>query len=77
MSVNDTLKFKSYGWKRDYESKAPHIQKILNQHKQYYPQDAHGVIDEWSALIRNQNEVYQQEERVRKENEYLAREQYK
>lgn len=77
MSINDTLKFKSYGWKKDYESKVDHIDKVLGEHRQYYPPDAHGVIDEWSALIKNQAEVYQQDERLRKENEYLAREQYK
>lgn len=77
MEINDTLKFKSFGWKKDYEQKRPHIEKVLAEHKQYYPPDSHGVIDEWKALIRNQSEVFQQEERLRKENEYSMKEQYR
>jgi hypothetical protein len=77
MEVNDTLKFKAYGWKKDTEQKRPHIEKVYQEHKQYYPEDSHGVIDEWQALIRNQAEIYKQDERLRKENEYQAKEQYR
>jgi len=77
MEINDTLKFKAYGWKKDYEQKRPHIEKVYQEHRQYYPEDSHGVIDEWQALIRNQAEVYQQDERVRKEQEYQNRVSYK
>lgn len=77
MEINDTLKFKAFGWKRDYEQKRPHIEKVYKDHRQYYPPDAHGVIDEWQALIKNQTEVFQQEERLRKDQEYNQKEQYR
>ena len=77
MEINDTLKFKSFGWKKDYESKKPHIAKVLEQHRQYYPEDAHGVIDEWKALIRNQAEIFEQDERLHQENKYQAKEDYR
>lgn len=54
MSVNDTLKLKAYGWKKDMGTKQPHIQRVLDSHQQYYPQDAQGVVDEWDALNRQQ-----------------------
>jgi hypothetical protein len=77
MEINDTLKLKAYGWKKDYIEKQPHIQKVYQEHKQYYPEDSHGVIDEWQALIRNQAEIYRQEERMRKEKEFQAKENYR
>lgn len=77
MEINDTLKLKAYGWKKDYAEKQPHIQKVYSEFRQYYPEDAHGVIDEWQALIRNQAEIYKQEERMRKEKEYQTKENYR
>lgn len=77
MAVNDTLKFKSFGWKKDIEQKRPHIQKLYQEHKQYYPEDSHGVVDEWQALIRNQSEIYKQEDRLHKEQEYQQKELYR
>jgi len=77
MEINDTLKFKAFGWKKDYETKKPHIAQVYKEHRQYYPEDSHGVIDEWQALIRNQAEVYEQDERLRKENEFQSKENYR
>ena len=54
MEVNDTLKLKAFGWKKDMLTKQPHIQRVLQNHQQYYPPDAHGVIDEWDALMKQQ-----------------------
>lgn len=77
MEINDTLKFKSFGWKKDYETKKEHIKNVYKQNRQYYPEDAHGVIDEWQALIRNQQEVYEQDERLRKEHKAQSMIDYK
>lgn len=30
MDVNDTLKLKAFGWKKDMITKQPHIQKVIN-----------------------------------------------
>ena len=57
MEINDTLKFRSYGWKKDMEQKAPHIQRLYAQDKQYYPKDQGGIVDEWDALIKQQVET--------------------
>lgn len=77
MSVNDTLKFRAYGWKKDYEQKKDKIDKYYREHNQYYPNDAHGVMDEWQALIKFQTDQFKHEERLRKEKEANAKEQYK
>ena len=52
MDVNDTLKLKAFGWKKDMTTKAPHINKVIQNNQQYYPPDNHGVIDEWDALMK-------------------------
>ena len=77
MEINDTLKFKAYGWKKDYDQKKDRIEQHYREFRQYYPPDAHGVIDEWQALIKNQTEIFKQDERLRKEKEYQMKEQYK
>ena len=77
MEINDTLKFKAYGWKKDYDQKKDVIDRHYREHRQYYPPDAHGVLDEWQALIKNQSEIFKQDERLRKEKEYQMKEQYK
>ena len=57
MSVNDTLKFRSYGWKQDMSNKVPHIKRLEDRNEQYYPPDKEGVIDEWQALLKQQAEM--------------------
>jgi hypothetical protein len=57
MSVNDTLKFRSYGWKQDMTAKVPHIQRLSDRNEQYYPPDKEGVVDEWKALLAQQAEM--------------------
>jgi hypothetical protein len=57
MEINDTLKFRSYGWKKDMDQKGAHIQRLEDQNKQYFPPDNEGVIDEWKALLQHQAEV--------------------
>ena len=54
MEVNDTLKLKAYGWKKDMITKQPHIDNVISNSQQYYPPDHHGVIDEWDALMKQQ-----------------------
>ena len=80
MDVNDTLKLKSFGWKKDMTTKAPHISKVLSNNQQYYPPDQHGVIDEWDALMKQQynlmtkreiNEQMMDKEKKRQYHEYL------
>ena len=51
MEINDTLKFASYGWKKDYSQKLDKRALLEAQNKQYYPADGRGVVDEWQALI--------------------------
>ena len=57
MEVNDSLKLKAYGWKKNMIEKQPHIEKILNNSNQYYPPDQSGVIDEWGALMKQQDNL--------------------
>ncbi|CDW79439.1 UNKNOWN [Stylonychia lemnae] len=80
MEVNDTLKLKAFGWKKDMITKQPHIQKVINNSQQYYPPDAHGVIDEWDALMkqqydlmtkREQNQALMDKERKKQYHDYL------
>ena len=54
MEINDTLKLKAYGWKKDMNAKSTHIQQVINQSQQYYPHDHRGVVDEWDALMKQQ-----------------------
>ena len=77
MSINDTLKFRTYGWKKDIESKKGKIEQLYRDHKQYYPFDAHGNCDEWHALIKTQTDNYKHEERLRNEQAHAAKEQYR
>ena len=62
MSVNDTLKFRSFGWKQDMETKKPHIDNLQQNGKQYFPPDSHGIVDEWKALIHHQAEIERRDE---------------
>jgi hypothetical protein len=64
MEVNDTLKLRSFGWKKDMITKQPHIQKVVQNNQQYYPPDSHGVIDEWDALMRQQYELMTKREQL-------------
>ncbi len=52
MEINDSLKFRSYGWKKDMNGKGEHIKRLEQRNEQYYPPDKEGVIDEWKALLQ-------------------------
>ena len=57
MEVNDTLKFRSYGWKKDMSMKGDHIERLTQRNEQYYPPDNDGIIDEWKAVLDQQAQV--------------------
>ena len=54
--VNDSLKSRAFGEKKDVISKAGHMERIQNDpNRQYFPLDpkSNGQnIDEWSAIIQ-------------------------
>ncbi len=54
----DTLKFRSYGVKHPLEQKEQKIQELLEHNKRYYPLDAKGNVDEWSAVLKRQTDLY-------------------
>ena len=49
--INDTLKFRSQGWKKDMSQKVDHINRLKERNEQYYPNDNEGIVDEWKALL--------------------------
>lgn len=56
VGVNDSLKSRAFGEKKDIISKAGHIERIQNDDtRQYFPLDpkSNGQnIDEWGAIIQ-------------------------
>ena len=63
--------------KKDYLSpyKLEKMQKTLEEGKQYYPTDNSGIIDEWGALARHQDALwnaYQKQEKVKKKMDQSA-----
>lgn len=54
----DPLRVHTYGVKRPLEEKKGEIEKLYKDHKRYYPTDKKGDIDEWGAVIKNQNEMF-------------------
>lgn len=67
--INDNLKTRSYGQKHDYDDKIDRFTENVKDYKQYYPGGADGNINEWEALIRQQQEIVKQEEQEQKEHE--------
>ena len=57
-SVMDPLKM-TYGVKRPLENKSDHIQGLLDQQKRYYPTTIKGDLDEWGAVQKHRQEVYE------------------
>lgn len=57
----DPLKLGSYGVKRPLEEKQERIKELEANHKRYYPVDNRGNLDEWAAVIKNQEEQYKNE----------------
>lgn len=56
----DPLKM-AYGVKKPLEQKSDHIQELYNNQKRYYPTTVRGDIDEWGALQKHRDEVYQRQ----------------
>lgn len=54
----DPLRVHSMGVKRPLEEKRNEINELYAQHKRYYPVDKKGDLDEWGAVIKNQNEMF-------------------
>ena len=52
--INDSLKSRAYGEKKDYASKKDKIEDVIKKGNQYYPIQADGNVDEWSALTKQQ-----------------------
>lgn len=51
----------AYGVKNPLQDKAPKIEQY-GAEKRYYPQDRRGNVDEWGAIQKHRNEVYQREQ---------------
>lgn len=54
----DPLKVHTFGVKRPLEEKKAEIDDLYKNHKRYYPTDKKGELDEWGAVIKNQNEMF-------------------
>ena len=65
----DPLKIHTFGVKRPLEEKKEEIEKLYNNNfsrdpnhapnqKRYYPKNIKGDLDEWGAVIKNQNEMF-------------------
>ena len=55
---NDTLKNRAYGIKKDIAEKEDHINDLQSQNKQYYPREPNGNVNEWGALLKQQQSLY-------------------
>lgn len=49
--LNDSLKSRAFGSKKDIMSKQDKIEQIENEGGKYYPRDANGNINEWGAIL--------------------------
>ena len=54
----DPLRVHTYGVKRPLEEKRQEIEDLYKNNKRYYPKDKRGELDEWGAVIKNQNEMF-------------------
>ena len=54
----DPLRTHTYGVKRPLEEKKEEIEELYRNNKRYYPKDKKGGLDEWGAVIKNQNETF-------------------
>lgn len=54
----DPLRVHTYGVKRPLEEKKEEIEELYKDGKRYYPKDQRGGLDEWGAVIKNQNEMF-------------------
>ena len=73
---NDSLKNRAYGTKKDLAEKEDKILEMQSQNKQYYPREANGNVNEWGALLKQQQTLYQKEEQSRKEQEAERKREY-
>ena len=60
-AVMDPLKMNAQGVKRPLEDKDHKISSLPEQGMRYYPTTARGDVDEWGAVQRHRQEVYQRE----------------
>jgi len=51
--INDTLKARAFGQKKDVMSKMEHIEKVEADGAKYYPWDPIGNINEWGAILQH------------------------
>lgn len=53
--INDSLKSRAYGQKKEADSDAQHDKVVEHEQKggQYYPMDKEGKVDEWGAMIKH------------------------
>lgn len=49
--INDSLKSRAYGQKKDILEKEDHISRVAQSERQYYPREANGNINEWGAIL--------------------------
>ena len=61
--INDSLKSRAYGQKKDTTLKEQHS----SAERTYYPTDREGKIDEWGAMVKHQTALHQAKEKERYE----------
>jgi len=49
--VNDSLKSRAFGQKKDVMSKIGHIERVEQEGAKYYPWDSEGHVNEWGAIL--------------------------
>lgn len=74
--INDSLKARSYGQKKDYDEKLDKVSHGSGKYKQYYPVGADGNIDEWSALSKQQQELAKKAQQEEHMNQQQQKKQY-
>lgn len=72
----DPLKVHTFGVKRPLEEKQGEIADLYKNNKRYYPTDQKGELDEWGAVIKNQNEMFNRLDNVQKMQKRKHMEQY-
>lgn len=70
--LNDSLKSRAFGTKKDVISKMDKIDKIESEGGRYYVRDPNGNINEWGAILQHQAEAFKKQDdeiRMKKEAE--------
>ncbi|CDW77903.1 UNKNOWN [Stylonychia lemnae] len=73
----DPFKLRTYGIKKPIDMKEEKIQKLMEENKRYYPiHHKNGIIDEWSAVIKHQEEQFHLEQQQKVQQDVQQKRKY-